>query len=140
MKHKILPLILCMLFTLLYNSSRAQTPAQIDSLTLQVNPFIGKNPLSQADANKNRTAKLVLHLNTTDSVAVIQLKLGTTSGASDILEKNYPFASNGTTFIVSNNTAHISLGKFAHEGTYYAEVKLQYTNNTVSSAATTSDN
>ncbi|MCG3167818.1 MAG: hypothetical protein POELPBGB_03613 [Bacteroidia bacterium] len=140
MKNKILPLILCMLFTLLYNSSQAQSPAQIDSLALQVSPILGKNPLSQADAGKNRIAKLVLHLSATDSVAAVQLKLGTTSGAGDILEQTYPFLSDGTGFIISNNSAYISLGKFAHQGTYYAEVKLEYTNNTTSSASTTSDN
>lgn len=133
-------LISFFVFLLIANIATAQTPATIDSIAFQVNPVFSKNPFPQAGSDKNTSANLSVYLSTDNDVVKIKVKLGSSNGAADILEKEFSFVNNGTTFVLSNNTAFINLGKFTQTGTYYAEVKLQYTDGTYSPSISAQDN
>ena len=77
----------------------------------------------------------------TSGIAQIQVKLGHSAGAGDIIEKTFVFdgpASNndGTTYRREGNTVWLGLGDFSNLGNYYAEVRLQDLNGNWTAATT----
>lgn len=119
---------------LLFTEVKAQGTATIDKLFLQVTPAIG----SPTETEQKFFARAVLYFSNTNSITNVKIKLGTTEGGNDLLEQDFAFAASTTT-IISDNKAYIKLGKFTHQGTYYLEVKLEYSGGSVSTVFSTTN-
>ncbi|MFI5219199.1 MAG: hypothetical protein ACHQNT_06890 [Bacteroidia bacterium] len=76
---------------------------------------------------------MALLLEDTTNVINIHVKLGTTLGSSDLLNKIFVFDQSGifmdgTSYKRENEVIYLGLGNFIGINTYYAEAKLEYAN------------
>lgn len=114
------------------------TQGQISSIDLQLNTVPNNDPYAEAGPGG---FPLPLHVvsiraeindtSTTRTVSKLHVKLGSSSGAGDLKIKVFDLmhpevSEDGSGMAMNGNSAQLMLGTFEHAGTYYVEVKGEW--------------